>query len=432
MKKTIKNTLGNTLYRLCVFILLATVLSCNKKELNELRVPLAVNNTIVRVADTAGTTIVPVYSKGNWKAEIDKNVSWATLERAEGKGNSFLTVKFDSNKDGLNRAFIIIIKTESEEKHISFQQRGMASNIDISLTNLNVKSAAGTADIGFTINVPQEEIVYSVDYEGQPAWISDLVLENSQISFSYGKNEGDDKRRATIKMSYVDDFGATVKDSVFVNQNSIIVDDERILLGWYFNAADGYTFTQGNEDFIEARIVDSYISSSKLTRGDAFLKMPNTLIRMFMAKFKYASLDPVNKDNSRKSAFDNGAYFQFTFNPKESNLASLSKIYYKLRAGANSVFSYRWAYSLDNWNTYEELDDRDRTIDYPSGANGVVQPELDLSSIQELRNLPSNTPVVFRIYFWGATNATTSTMCIGRSDDVNTPSVVLGLYGITK
>jgi len=195
-----------------------------------------------------------------------------------------------------------------------------------------------------------------------------------------------------------------------------------VLLGWYMNSPN----TNGNEADISARLVNGNIAPSKLTRGNGL--SPANFTRSFFSKFNYIG-SPIN---SKEYAIENKAYFEFSIKPKANAMVALDTLKFKLRSGSNGPYYYRWLYSTDNWITSKELGTADESINYLAALpDGSMQVPIVLANEYGLRNVAGGTTILFRLYVWGATNATTSTIAIGRSDANAEASVVLSVIGRT-
>ncbi len=213
------------------------------------------------------------------------------------------------------------------------------------------------------------------------------------------------------------------EDMVFSEIDESMFSSSKTLLGWYMNTPD----TQGGEAELNARIVDENIQTSKITRGDGLNS--DGFTRSFFSRFKYIG----SSVNTKNYALENNAYFEFTVSPKENVLAVLDTLKFKLRSGSNGPYYYRWLYSIDDSNLFKELGSADGSINYSATLpDGIVQEALILTGENALKNIPHGVKIVFRLYVWGATNTSTSTISIGRSETGTTPSVVLSLVGRTQ
>ncbi|MBC7695202.1 MAG: Ig-like domain-containing protein, partial [Burkholderiales bacterium] len=108
----------------------------------------------------------------------------------------------------------------------------------------------------------------------------------------------------------------------------------------------------------------------------------------------------------------NNKYLQFTVNSKSGYKVSLSTLDFNFRRSSTGPNAFQWQYSLDGFTTAGV--DLGAVISYTTSPTaGDAQPQISLSGITSLQNLPSTTTVTFRLFAYGAT-ATTGTFALGR------------------
>lgn len=182
---------------------------------------------------------------------------------------------------------------------------------------------------------------------------------------------------------------------------------EAQLVAWNFSGATGNEATQASN------VGHGNMEISTLSRGSG--------VAASAANSAFSSVWP---EISTQTA---NCYYEFTVKAKTGYVASLSSIDVKLRIQNNGPKTYIWKYSLDGGENFTDIG-----IPYTwtnaadlNNNDGVQQPQVDLSSIAELQNLPSSQPVVFRIYAWNSGNAT-SVFRIGRSLSTSEHALVIG------
>ena len=173
------------------------------------------------------------------------------------------------------------------------------------------------------------------------------------------------------------------------------------LLGWQF----GSPASAGYEAIYPSTTTATGLTASTLSRGAGIPGDPTIgLTRGFTAD----NFTPINSVKS--DAIANGNYYQFTVTPATGYSASLSTLDARIRRTSAAANSYRWMYSLDGTN-FTAISSADVT--FMSTFDGTDQPQIDLSSITALQQIPAGTTVTFRIYAWGNTTLT-GTFAIGR------------------
>lgn len=140
----------------------------------------------------------------------------------------------------------------------------------------------------------------------------------------------------------------------------------------------------------------------------------------------------VEAANSYDNAVANNAYLEFKVK-STTDYISLSGLDVKLIRGENGATKYRWTYKKGSETTFTKLGTEDASFpDYDASAPGVTQPTLELSTVDELQNIPVNTEVTFRLYAWGGTGTTSSNNSgIGKTSSSEGASALV-LRGVTS
>lgn len=110
-----------TLLPFAILLVCLLVISCEKK-FEGIRVPLAVNSTSLDLDSAAGTTHIMVYSTGKWQVAFEGPVSWATLNKSEGSGNSDFVLSYEDCVD-TTRSAVIVITRDTMRRQISINQK---------------------------------------------------------------------------------------------------------------------------------------------------------------------------------------------------------------------------------------------------------------------------------------------------------------------
>lgn len=147
----------------------------------------------------------------------------------------------------------------------------------------------------------------------------------------------------------------------------------------------------GNEVTSTSNIVNTNLDASVLSRGPG--------ITLAAAGASYASTFPINGDKA--SAIAAGSYYQFMINPKGNAKISLSALDIILRIQANAPKTYIWMYSIDGGISFSDIGEHYTVTTGFSDNNGLQQPQVDLSQVEDFKNITSEAPVIFRLYAWG-------------------------------
>ncbi|UGS20584.1 YDG domain-containing protein [Flavobacterium cyclinae] len=195
-----------------------------------------------------------------------------------------------------------------------------------------------------------------------------------------------------------------------VPQTLVITRAPDVFAAWQF----GVPASSGNEVNYTSTTNDARLTSATLSRGAGV--SPTSLGRAFASNGWNSS--------SKSEALDSNEYYEFSFTPTSGYAMSLNTLDVTLRRSSNTApNSYIWMYSIDGID-FNEIGTE---INYTSTADGAVQPQIDLSVVEALQNLPAGTLLTFRLYAWGATSST-ATFSIGRygSNDATNSLVVTG------
>lgn len=180
----------------------------------ELSYPLAVTQRNITLKKGGGSTHVLVYSTGKWTAHFIQPVSWASLDRAEGYGNSEFVFDYSPNY-GVARKVQIALEASEKRDTITMVQTGSITEVSFipEYRNIILVKQAATACIPISSNVRYglETMKSSVQYEdefGDP-WIDNIKVTSGFLYFSVKDNPDDISRKAWITLTLPDATGAT-------------------------------------------------------------------------------------------------------------------------------------------------------------------------------------------------------------------------------
>lgn len=174
------------------------------------------------------------------------------------------------------------------------------------------------------------------------------------------------------------------------------------LVSWSFDA--GFL---GNETTSRSTYTNDALEASILNRGPG--------ISAQKASNSFASAFPVR--TSLQAAEKAGDYYQFNVKAKSGKKIALTSIGVVLRVQAEAPKNYIWKYSTDGGYNFTNIGAPITISTGFNDNNGIQQPQVELSGIKELQNIPSDKKVVFRLYAWGGTSPTANNgFRIGKSN----------------
>ena len=95
---------------------------------------------------------------------------------------------------------------------------------------------------------------------------------------------------------------------------------------------------------------------------------------------------------------------------------SLSALDVILRIQTNAPRTYIWVYSMDGGITFKDIGEPYTWTTGFTDNNGIQQPQLDLTAVEDLQLLTADAPVIFRLYAWGGTSISSNNgFRIGKS-----------------
>lgn len=173
--------------------------------------------------------------------------------------------------------------------------------------------------------------------------------------------------------------------------------EKYILLAWNLT---GYNISTGLTR--DATVVDPNLEVSTLSRGPG--------LEAQQASNAFSSVWPIDID--RVAAMEHGSYYEFSIVPKNNAKVSLLSLDIALRVQPEAPKNYMWMYSDDQGEHFVPMSGELQFEGKTTDNNGIQQPTLSLEEVEGIQSFSS--PVIIRVYAWGATNAT-SAFRIGQS-----------------
>lgn len=175
------------------------------------------------LSESGGSTQVAVFSNTKWTVEMDRQVSWASIDRLQGYKTGYLVFDFDVNY-GRSRRLNLIFKAGGETRTMCmFQKARIAADDDCELTlggspTVNVAAAGGNQEIAFSTNLVYDlaDMFLTVTDPVSGAaietpWITLKKVELDKVTLEIGQNGTGASRSADICISHTD--GGVVQKS---------------------------------------------------------------------------------------------------------------------------------------------------------------------------------------------------------------------------
>lgn len=216
---------------LSMMILLAAV-SCTEQKA-EYDQTLGLLSEYNILSKDGGSTQVAVFSNTSWTVEMDRQVSWASIDRFSGYKSGYLVFDFDINY-GRARRVILVFKAGGETRTLNMYQSPFLADSDCELTfgtaSVAAAAAGGTEVIPFTTNLVYDlaDMFLTLTYpEGQePAtpWITLKSVEKDNVALEIAPNTTGETRMANVRMSHTDagSYDSTEGDTIYSNTLTVV------------------------------------------------------------------------------------------------------------------------------------------------------------------------------------------------------------------
>ncbi|MGN0189885.1 MAG: BACON domain-containing protein, partial [Candidatus Cryptobacteroides sp.] len=197
----------NTMKRMAevaAFLLLLVAGGCRQEDITEM--DLAVNDKVLNLKSSKGSTHVLVWCNGSWTASFTEEIGWASIEKSSGKGDGEFILNYQANAELLRRAVIRIEASGvSEPIDIIVNQKG-----DITVPSLKFLSnekeyiSWESSDfVDFETNLPESELG-ALKAEATQDWVTSITIEESKVRFSLSENMSGEQRKASLSLTYED------------------------------------------------------------------------------------------------------------------------------------------------------------------------------------------------------------------------------------
>ena len=215
---------------LFITVLLVAV-GCEKKaEYNQTLGLLSKYNVLPA---SGGSTQVAVFSNTSWTVEMDREVSWASIDRFNGYKSGYLVFDYEV-KYGRARRVILVFTAGGQTRTLNMYQKGYFSDSEcvmkLGVSSLSVEAEGETREIDFTTNLIYnlDEMYLTLTYpEGQEPetpWIILRGVEADKVVVEIAPNTTDAVRMANLRLTHTDAGGmdATEGDSIYSNTVTVV------------------------------------------------------------------------------------------------------------------------------------------------------------------------------------------------------------------
>lgn len=196
----------------------------------DLELPLAVNDNIMNLKKTKGSTHVLVYATDGWSASFDTETPWATIENPKGSGNGEFILHYEANA-GIARKTVVKIISGERLQTIEIKQPGEIEEIDLELLEETVSHIAWGDELSIPLRTNLGNMLDGIgvwveylnpeqttDTEG---WISQVELGEETLTCAITENTTGAARKARLTLSIEDPINErTYQTSTLIEQTT--------------------------------------------------------------------------------------------------------------------------------------------------------------------------------------------------------------------
>lgn len=186
-----------------------------------------------QLGSAGGSTQVAVFSNTSWTVEMDREVSWASIDRFGGYKSGYLVFDYEVNY-GRARRVILVFKAGDQTRTLNMYQQAYYSDSEC-VMRLDVSSIAATAE-GKTETLPfNTNLIYNLDEmyltltypEGQEPerpWIILKNVEADKVEVEILPNATGALRMANLRLTHTDagSLTSTVGDTIYSNTITVV------------------------------------------------------------------------------------------------------------------------------------------------------------------------------------------------------------------
>ena len=154
---------------------------------------------------------------------VRTEAGWLTVPESAPAGKEGFQMTYTANTSLPRLAKVVIGIDETHHYDtLTVRQKGTVSPVLSAENNvITVKgSAPGTETVSLETNLQDQELVLKWDNDGNEAWINDVSVKNSKLTFSFKANPGSSIRRGSITVTHTDAFGEVISVPLMISQLS--------------------------------------------------------------------------------------------------------------------------------------------------------------------------------------------------------------------
>ena len=216
-------------------IVLLGALSCTERKA-EYDQTLGLMSEYNILSKDGGSTQVAVFSNTSWTVEMDRQVSWASIDRFGGYKSGYLVFDFDVNY-GRARRVILVFKAGDKTMTLNMYQNYFIADsdckMDLDASSINVTAAGSTETIPFDTNLVYEldemylTLTYPEGQEPETPWITLKSVKEDSITIDVAPNTTGAARTASFKLSHTDAGSYDSTEGDTVHSNTITVNQTK-------------------------------------------------------------------------------------------------------------------------------------------------------------------------------------------------------------
>ena len=194
-------------------IVLLTALSCREKAEYDQTLGLLSEYNVIS-AD-GGSTQVPVFSNTSWTVEMDREVSWASIDRFSGTKSGYLVFDWEINY-GRSRRVILVFKAGGETRTLNmfqsprYEDSKCVMNLTYDSPQITATSEGKTVELDFDTNLVYNldemylNLTYPAGEEPVTPWIILKSLTKDKVIVEIASNTTGKDRTANLRVSHTD------------------------------------------------------------------------------------------------------------------------------------------------------------------------------------------------------------------------------------
>lgn len=217
--------IGSWAQLLAMLVILTLWCGCGKDDAAE---PVgSCGNREVLLGIDKGVRTIRVAAGDSWSASVSPDSKWIWIDGPDsGQGEGRITVGYKAN-GVFPRMAALVISSGSLRDTIFLKQYGKTPVLEFVTAETEVAGIEGRKELAITTNLPLSlagKVKFSMTENGKPAdWITDCKIENDlkTLSCHIGESCSEASRRATLAISFTDDWGAVYDSECLISQAGI-------------------------------------------------------------------------------------------------------------------------------------------------------------------------------------------------------------------